>query len=405
MNTAAIARPAPIGHKRRRIRLGAFSLGLPLLAFLLVFFVAPILYLFQSAAYDPAIKDSLPRTLMTLQDWQGGSLPGESTFDGLATDLRELDRARNVIALAQRVGMEATGGRQLIMKTTRAVARAKGPVTSQTFASIDPLWADPGFWQVLKSGGNGVTPLYLTIGMGLHTPYGSAESGDDNNYGFPTIFLRTVVISIVVTLITIVLAYPTAYAIVQNDNRLGKWLLAAVLIPFWVSLLVRSMSWVVLLQGNGLAAELLRALGLIGPDAQLLYTRGATLVAMAQIQLPFTLLPMLGVMRGISPSHMRAARSLGAKPTYAHLKVYLPQAAPGIVAGGMITFILSLGYYITPALVGGPADQMISYYVARFTNEELNWNLAASLSVLLLLLTILCLVAMRRFLRLDRLLK
>jgi putative spermidine/putrescine transport system permease protein len=151
--------------------------------------------------------------------------------------------------------------------------------------------------------------------------------------------------------------------------------------------------------------EIFRWLGLLGAEDQLLYTRAATIIAMTQIQLPFTILPMLGVMQSISRTHVRAARSLGAGPIYAHIAVYMPQVAPGIAAGAMITFILCLGFYITPALVGGVNDQMVSFFVARFTNEELNWNLAAALSITLLTVTGLAIAFFIRFFNLRAVLR
>ena len=176
-----------------------------------------------------------------------------------------------------------------------------------------------------------------------------------------------------------------------------------VLLPFWTSLLVRTTAWVVLLQQHGVVNELLMSLHLISEPADLIFNRVGTIVAMTHIQLPFTLLPIYSVMKTISPSHVRAARSLGAGPFYAFWRVYFPQTVPGIAAGCLLTFILSLGYYITPALVGGPTDQMVSYFVALYTNRELNWGMASALGAILLTATLILYYVYNKIIGVDRL--
>jgi putative spermidine/putrescine transport system permease protein len=176
-----------------------------------------------------------------------------------------------------------------------------------------------------------------------------------------------------------------------------------VLLPFWTSLLVRTTAWVVLLQQHGVVNELLMSLHLIAQPADLIFNRVGTIVAMTHIQLPFTLLPIYSVMKTISPSHVRAARSLGAGPFYAFWRVYFPQTVPGIAAGCLLTFILCLGYYITPALVGGPTDQMVSYFVALYTNRELNWGMASALGAILLAATLILYYVYNKIIGVDRL--
>ena len=165
-------------------------------------------------------------------------------------------------------------------------------------------------------------------------------------------------------------------------------MMLCVLLPLWTSLLVRTTAWVVLLQSNGVINDALLTFGLTSRRLQLIFTRFGTIVAMTHIQLPFTILPIASVMRTIPVAHMRAARSLGAPPGAAFWRVYIPQTLPGVMAGCLITFILSLGYYITPALVGGPNDQMVSNLISTYINSELNWGLASALGVVLLAVTL-----------------
>src|SRR5439155_17163658 len=219
---------------------------------------------------------------------------------------------------------------------------------------------------------------------------------------FRNIFIRTLGISVGVTLATLLLGFPVAYLLATLPLRTSNLLMIMVLLPFWTSLLVRTTAWVVLLQEHGVINDALLSLHILAPPAALIFNRFGTVVAMTHIQLPFTLLPIYSVMKTISPTHVRAARSLGAGPFYAFWRVYFPQTVPGIAAGCLLTFILSLGYYITPALVGGPNDQMISYFVALYTNIELNWGMASALGAMLLGATMILFLLYNRLIGIDR---
>jgi putative spermidine/putrescine transport system permease protein len=175
-----------------------------------------------------------------------------------------------------------------------------------------------------------------------------------------------------------------------------------VLLPFWTSLLVRTTAWVVLLQNKGIVNDSLIALGILQEPTQLIYNRIGVYVAMTHVLLPFMILPLYSVMRGISPSFVRAARSLGAPPTTAFLRVYLPQCLPGIGAGCLLVFVLALGYYITPALVGGAGDQMIAYFIAFYTTATINWGLASALGVVLLVATLMLCATYNKLVGFDR---
>ena len=167
-------------------------------------------------------------------------------------------------------------------------------------------------------------------------------------------------------------------------TRQSNLLILLLLLPFWTSLLVRTTAWLVLLQNEGLVNDLAITLGAWEDPVQLVRNRLGVYIAMVHILLPFMVLPMFSVMKGIDPYHMRAAASLGANPLRSFLKVYLPQTIPGVGAGVLLVFILSLGYYITPALVGGPRDQMLSYFIAFHANNTVNWGMAAALSLVLM---------------------
>jgi putative spermidine/putrescine transport system permease protein len=191
-------------------------------------------------------------------------------------------------------------------------------------------------------------------------------------------------ISGLVTFLCVVLGYPVGFLLANLPLRLSNLLMILVLLPFWTSLLVRTTAWVVVLTQNGVLNKIMLFFHFIDEPMQLIYNRFGVIVAMTHILLPFMILPIYSVMKNIPPSYERAARSLGATPWTAFWRVYFPQSLAGIGAGGLLVFILALGYYITPALVGGPTDQLVSYFIADHTNRSLNWGLASSLGAFLL---------------------
>jgi putative spermidine/putrescine transport system permease protein len=216
------------------------------------------------------------------------------------------------------------------------------------------------------------------------------------------VFLRTMGISLTVTLVTLLLGFPVAYLLAMLPTKSSNLLMILVLLPFWTSLLVRTTAWFVLLQDNGVINDTLQFLQLTDHPLRLIFSRFGTIVAMTHIQLPFTLLPIFSVMKTIPPSHVRAARSLGAGPFYAFWRVYFPQTIPGIAAGCLLTFILSLGFFITPALVGGPTDQMVSGFVFTAMNQENNWGKASALGAILLTATLILYFVYNRLVGVDK---
>src|SRR5262249_16779054 len=179
-------------------------------------------------------------------------------------------------------------------------------------------------------------------------------------------------------------------------ERVANLLMILVLLPFWTAVLVRTAAWLVILQREGMVNGLLRRLGVITEPLSLIHNRTGVYIAMTYVLLPFMILRIYGVRKGVWPVAVRAALSLGARPLVAFRRVYLPQTLPGVSAGCLLVFILAIGYYVTPALVGGADDQMISYFIAFYTNQTLNWGMAAALGVILLGITLLLYVVHSR---------
>jgi len=200
-----------------------------------------------------------------------------------------------------------------------------------------------------------------------------------------TVLARTFSIAAWVTLVCVIAAYPYAYLMTAVGPRTRLVLTLAVLVPFWVSGVVRTLAWVILLQDSGVINSAIAALG-FGP-VRLIRTPVGVVIGMAQVLLPFMILPLYSVMRGIDLRLVQAARSLGARPSLAFLQVYLPLSLPGVFAGAIIVFILSLGFYITPALLGGPRSTMLSTLVQTQVLSLLNWGRGGAMGVVLLVAT------------------
>jgi putative spermidine/putrescine transport system permease protein len=295
--------------------------------------------------------------------------------------------------------------RSMLLKTARTIRNAEPPY-SQAFVAIDPQWGTPRYWRILAQAMPRLTDFYLLAALDLsRDESGRITAVAPENAVHVEVLIRTFVVSISVTIICLLLGYPLAALIARSKGAVANTLLILVLLPFWTSLLVRTSAWVVLLQSRGVVNSALAWAGLIDPaqPLDLIYNRIGVLVAMTHILLPFMVLPIYSVMRSIPPVYLRAASSLGAPPLSAFWRVYLPMSMPGVSAGALLVFILALGYYITPALVGGPRDQMVSYFIAYYSNQVTNWGMAAALSAILLVAVLILYAVYNRLVGIDRL--
>ena len=232
-----------------------------------------------------------------------------------------------------------------------------------------------------------LTPsFYATALDGRYTVDKGFIKQNENRQIYVKLFWRTFMISATVMALCLLLGYPVAYLLATLPLRSSNLLMIMVLLPFWTSLLVRTTAWIAILQSQGVINDLMVAVGITTDDSRfsLIYNMTGTIIAKTHILLPFMILPLYSVMKTIPPSYMRAARSLGATPMMAFVKVYVPQTIPGVGAGGLLVFILAIGYYITPALVGGQDGQLISNMIAYHMQKSLNWSLAAALGGILL---------------------
>jgi putative spermidine/putrescine transport system permease protein len=384
--------PRDFARAERRRRLQGFALVAPLLLFLIFTFLLPILEMLRRSVHDPELAAVWPRTAALLREWDGEGEPPVAAFDALAADMKSSTAAGNTAIAARRLNYPIHGGRSLVMKTARRLVRTDEPPAGDwraVFLEADEAWANRDTWVALARASGPVTDFFLLSAVDLRKDTsGRLVTAPAAEAIYLLVLGRTFSIAGLVALITLVLGYPVAYLISTGSPRVAALLTLFVLLPFWTSLLVHTAAWIVLLQEQGLINKALVALGMIEQPVRLIFNRIGVVITMVHVLLPFMVLPLAAVMRGVKPDTVRAARSLGAPSWTAFRRVYFPQTLPGVQAGVLLVFISAIGYYITPALVGGADDQMLASFIAFYTTETVNWGLAAALGVVLLVATI-----------------
>jgi putative spermidine/putrescine transport system permease protein len=385
--TTADGRPlkAALARAQGRARRRAFLLVLPLLAFVLITFIVPIGQMLQRSVYHDGFSANAPQVSAWLVAHPAGTAPDETAFAALAADFKAMKANKTAGEAGTRVNYTLPESRSLFTKTARSADELAAPF-KDAFLAVDPKWADPMVWQAMRSSSTAYTAdFYLAATDFKRTADGSVVKVDPKQRIYIYLFIKTFLLSGLITGICLLLGFPVAHLLATLPMRKANLLMILVLLPFWTSLLVRTTSWMVLLQGQGVVNETLVKLGILSDKGRLdmMYNQTGTIIVMTHILLPFMILPLYSVMRVIPPSYARAARSLGATSWTTFRRIYLPQTLPGIGAGALLVFILAVGYYITPALVGGADGQLISNLI-DFHMKNSNWSMAAALSAMLL---------------------
>ncbi|WP_432455418.1 MULTISPECIES: ABC transporter permease [unclassified Agarivorans] len=375
--------------KRKKRLLLAFTM--PLLIFIFITFIAPIASMLYRSVYHPAVSQLVPLTLSEMKHWDETSeeLPKPEIIQQFAIELQDLANQRLSGKLAEEINRLKPGSSSLIKSTARKLKKKDLSELQQHGAefllSSSKKWHDIYLWRAVKKAGQPFTDSYYLTAFDLKRD-SAGEIAQRDTQIYLKLYWKSLKISLIITLLTALLAYPLAYYLANAPSKIANRLMVFVLLPFWTSLLVRTTSWIAILQTNGVLNSILQTLGIIDEPLELLYTQSATIIAMTHILLPFMILPLYSVMKNIDPSYYRAALSLGSKPLPAFIKIYLPMTVPGVSAGALLVFIISIGYYITPAIVGGTEGQMISNIIAFHMQSSNNWELAAALGSLLLAL-------------------
>ena len=372
----------------RRKKIEAVGLITPLFLVMLVFYFIPIGLMLYKSIDNSQMRKILPQTATVLSHWSGKGLPGEEAYTAIADDMKEAYANRTLATAGRRLNFDLVGFHSLLSKSGRKLKKLHGPPYKDALIKMDKKWGDPRYWTVLQRGLKNTTMIYLLAALDLkYNDQNEITRVEGDQAIYMSIIARTVYISVFVTILCLIIGFPFAYIMANATTRVRNLMMIGLMLVFWTSLLVRTLSWILVLQNKGVINGILMWAGLISQPLDLVFNRIGVYIAMTHVLLPFMVLPLFSVMSGIPPYYVRAARSLGATSIVAFFRVYVPQTKPGIGAGCLMVFIQALGYYITPALVGGPKDQMLSYFVAFFVNERVNWSMASALGLLLLVIT------------------
>ena len=342
---------------------------------------------FKICSYLTPLKNAAcGRLFKVLKGWDQKSYPDEKFYKALYKDLISAQKFMTGKA-STRMNYEKPGWKSLVKKSRRGFNKIKDPPYKDAMIKIEKRWGDVTVWQSLYTMKDPYTTgYYLNAFDRKYDVNENIIMQPEERQVYVMLWWRTFLLSLIVTIGCLVLAYPTAHLLATLPLKYSNLLMICVLMPFWTSLLVRIVAWMVMLQQEGVINDALVISGILSDENRLpmMYNFTGTVIVMIQILLPFMILPIYSVMKGIPPSYMKAAQNLGAKPSLAFLKVYMPQTLPGVGAGVILVFIVAIGYYITPELVGGKDGKLIGNMVAYHMQKSLNWGLAAAMGTVLL---------------------
>jgi putative spermidine/putrescine transport system permease protein len=395
---------AALAAAQRRAKWRAFLLVLPLLAFVVLTFIVPIGKMLQRSVEHDGFSSAAPLTVAWFAAHPQGSEITEDAYAALVADLAQMQKDKTPGAAGTRINYTVPGTISLFKGAARK-AKDMQPPFKEALLAEDKMWGDPLLWVAMREASKPYTSDFYMVATDLkRTAAGGTERVDEKQRIYRFLFAKTFLLSALITFFCLLLAFPIAHLLATLPMAKSNLLMIFVLLPFWTSLLVRTTSWIALLQEQGVVNNVLVALGILADDGRvrMIYNQTGTIIAMTHILLPFMVLPLYSVMRVIPPSYARAARSLGATSWTTFRRIYLPQTLPGIAAGSLLVFILAVGYYITPALVGGADGQLISNLIA-FHMSKSNWSLAAALAALLLGAVLILYWVYDRLIGIDRL--
>ena len=381
--------PLSISLKKaeRKNKIKAFLLVAPLLLFLLITYISPIGEMFTRSIDDRMITNMLPKTFKAMENWDGQELPPEEVYASFLSDYKVLVENKTQGKLGQRLNKEKNGFNSILKKLKRKMKKFEDGNYKEQIISVHKRFADVTYWRAMKR----TAPPY-TIGKYLKAvdmyedQNGDIVQVEEKRRVYKTLWIRTLEVAFFVTIFCFFMGYPIAHLLATIPVKYSNLLMICVLLPFWTSLLVRTASWMILLQQQGLVNDFIVMIGLVGDEnrPQMMYNKVGTYVAMTQILLPFMVLPLYSVMKTVSPSMMRAGKSLGGTPFVSFWKIYFPLTISGVGAGSLLVFILAVGYYITPELVGGASGTLISNNIAYHMKQTLDWSFASAMGLMLL---------------------
>jgi putative spermidine/putrescine transport system permease protein len=374
-----------LAQAQRKAKWRAFFLVAPLLAFVVLTFVFPILKMLERSVYHDGFSANAPTLTAWFAEHPAGAEVTEEAYAALVTDLAQMQKVKAAGEAGSRINYTVPGTISMFKSGARAAGKMVPPFKDALIAN-NKMWGDPLVWVAMRNASSPWTSDFYMVSTDMkRTVDGGLERVEDNQRIYVYLFVKTFGLSMVITVLCLLLAFPIGHLLAVLPMAKSNLLMILVLLPFWTSLLVRTSSWIAILQEQGIINDLMVWIGVIGDDGRvrMIYNQLGTIIVMTHILLPFMVLPLYSVMRVIPPSYARAARSLGATSWTTFRRIYLPQTLPGIAAGSLLVFILAVGYYITPALVGGADGQLISNLISFHMNKA-NWSMAAALAAILL---------------------
>lgn len=399
-----------LAETTKQQRRKAFMLTVPLVLFLVISFVIPIGQMLFRSVHNPAGSNVLPNFAVAIQDWDGNGFPNEATLELFVKDMqiarKKREIGKTVGNLATRMNYAIPGTRSLFTSTSRKLSKVTEGPYKEALIKIDKKWDNELIWRNLKRVSRDYTAaFYLAATDMKYDDDGNIVAAEKLYQIYVSNFLKTLRLSAIITFLCLIIAFPVSYLLSILPLRTSNLLMILVLLPFWTSLLVRTTAWIAILQTEGIVNDILVFIGFISNDGriQMIYNQTGTIIAMVHILLPFMILPLFSVMKTIPPSYMRAARSMGATPFTAYRRVYVPLTLPGVAAGTLLVFILAIGYYITPALVGGEDGLLISNLIAYHIKSSLNWSLGAALGTILLVVVLILYWLYNKLVGIDKL--
>ena len=387
LTTDGIPLEVSLKKAEKKNKIKAFLLVAPLLLFIIITYIFPIGELFTRSVDDRMVTNMLPKTFKAMEKWDGKELPQEEVFEAFYLDYKILVDEKRHGKLATQMNYTKNGFKSILKKLARKQKKFEEGNYKEQIMSVHKRWANVDYWRALKRRGPSYTYSKYLKGIDMYeNEDGKIVQVPEDRRIHKILWMRTLNIALGVTILCFLMGYPIAHLLATLPMKYSNLLMICVLLPFWTSLLVRTASWMILLQQQGIVNDFFVWIGLVTDDnrPEMMYNKTGTFVAMTQILLPFMVLPLYSVMKTISPSLMRAGKSLVGTPFVAFWKVYFPLTIPGIGAGCLLVFILAIGYYITPALVGGASGSLISNHIAFHMKETLDWSFASAMGLMLL---------------------
>ncbi len=372
-------------NRPSRLTLLSYALCAPLLLLLGVCFLLPLLYVLHTGLYNPVIGSAWPEFIQALRD-DHDDVPGEPVFRALVQEMQRQQEDEAYKLTLKPFSQQDPQLWRLLQRMAETLPPEGFGSAKAWFIGTDPAWAEPDTWKVIRriaapyTTHNLVNALDVTL-----TPDGNLRLKPAERRSYSLAIRDTLIMGFWVTLFALLLGYPLAYRLVTMPRTPARVVLSGLLVLLWTSVLVKTYAWMAIFDRNGVINGMLLGTGLIEEPLSLRPSQTIVIVAMTYALLPFMILPIYQSMRKVSLDQLRAAVSLGAPPARAVFTAYLPTTMPGIAAGCLLVFVLSIGYYTLPALAAGPAETTISMLLVEFAVTIANNGMAATMASFVLL--------------------